>query len=78
MSITDLKAFNEQMRSLPQAAATLVPDDPILPFLTSQIKDVTTEDEAKDMTRLLCLVSRRLAIVFDDMAEQMEKALVDA
>lgn len=73
----DLDGINKLIGGLPQAALSLMPDDRPLLFLTSKIPIPVTEGNAQLAVDVMGLLCRRLAVVFNGLADEFEKMDLD-
>lgn len=69
----DLAKINETLQGLPRAALSLAPNDPTLNYIVRSIPPAVTKENAKETMIGLGLLTRRLAIIFNDLAAEQEK-----
>lgn len=73
----DLDGINKIIGGLPQAALSLMPDDRPLKFLTANIPIPVTEENAQLSIDVMGLLCRRLAVLFNGLADEFEKMDLD-
>ena len=70
----DIEQVNALMKGLPESALKLCPDDTQLIFLTASLPPVITEGNFPRSVAILCLICRRVAVVFNQLATEFEEA----